>query len=174
MAMLTATHARRATNGALNTPHHDRVGPASGEAGPATPAWRTLQGKVTWASYRRVRPPYHPAQLYRLHTPANPTRRACGCRGTMLAIAWADARSHAPSPVFARRGGRAVVDNSDLNVHFKIKVETRVVCACAARAASRASCGPGTGAVACGSRASADRGGGRCMTGMQGKMEGLF
>ena len=116
----------------------------------------------------------HPAQLYRLHTPATPAPRACGCRGTMLAIAWADARSHAPAPVFARRGGRAVVDNSDLNVHFKIKVETRVVCACAARAASRASCGPGTGAVACGSRASADRGGGRCMTGMQGKMERLF
>ena len=39
----------------------------------------------------------------------------------------------------------------------------------AARAASCASCGPGTGAVACGSRASAVRGGGRCMAGMQEK-----
>ena len=47
-----------------------------------------------------------PAQLYRLHTPANPTRRACGCRGTTLAIAWADARSHAPPPVYTRRGLR--------------------------------------------------------------------
>ena len=64
----------------------------------------------------------HPAQLYRLHTPANPTRRACGCRWTMLAIAWADARSHAPSPVYARRGVRAVVDNLDLDVHFKVKM----------------------------------------------------
>ena len=109
----------------------------------------------------------HPAQLYRLYTPANPTRRACGCRGTMLAIAWADARSRVPAPVFARRGGRAVVDTSDLDVHFKNKSVTRLVCSCAARAASRATCGPGAEAVACGSRCSADRGGCGCWTEMQ-------
>ena len=109
----------------------------------------------------------HPAQLYRLHTPANPTRRACGCRGTMLAIAWADARSRVPAPVFARRGGRAVVDTSDLDVHFKNKSVTRLVCSCAARVVSRATCGSGAEAVACGSHYSAERGGGGCVTEMR-------
>ena len=108
-----------------------------------------------------------PAQLYRLHTPANPTRRACGCRGTMLAIAWADARSHAPPPVYTRRGSRAVIDNSDLDVHFKVKIVTRLVCARAARAALRATCGSGAEAVACGSHCSAERGGCGCLTEMQ-------
>ena len=108
-----------------------------------------------------------PAQLYRLHTPANPTRRACGCRGTMLAIAWADARSHAPSSVYARRGVRAVADTSDLDVHFKVKIVTRLMCARAARAAVRATCVPGAEAVACGSHCSAERGGCGCLTEMQ-------
>ena len=108
-----------------------------------------------------------PAQLYRLHTPANPTRRACGCCGTMLAIAWADARSHAPPPVYTRRGLRAVIDASDLDVQFKVKIVTRLVCARAARAAARATCGPGAEAVACGSHGSADRGGRGCMSEMQ-------
>ena len=107
---------------------------------------------------------FHPARLYRLYTPANPTRRACGCRGTTLAIAWADARSHAPSPVYTRRGLRAAIDVSDLNVQFKVKIVTRIVCARAARAAARAACGPGAEAVACGSHGSSERGGRGCMT----------
>ena len=110
---------------------------------------------------------FHPARLYRLHTPANPTRRACGCRGTMLAIAWADARSYAPPPVYTRRGLRAVIDNSDLDVQLKIKIVTRLVCARAARAGLRATCVLGAEAVACSSYGSADRGGRGCMAEMQ-------
>ena len=86
----------------------------------------------------------------------------------MLAIAWADARSHAPPPVYTRRGLRAVIDNSDLNVQFKVKIVTRLVRARAARAVLRAACVLGAEAVACGSYGSADRGGCGRMTEMQG------
>ena len=81
-----------------------------------------------------------------------------------LAIAWADARSHAPSPVYTRRCLRAAIDVSDLDVQFKVKIVTRLVCARAARAALRATCGSGAEAVACGSHCSAERGGCGCWT----------
>ena len=55
----------------------------------------------------------------------------------------------------------------NLDVQFKVKIVTRLVCARAARAAARATCGPGAEAVACGSHGSADRGGRGCMTEMQ-------
>ena len=89
----------------------------------------------------------------------------------MFAIAWADARSCEPAAVLARRCGRAVVDNSDLDVHFKDKSVTRLACTCAARAVSRATCGPGAEAVACGSHYSAERGGGGCVTEMRDKKD---
>ena len=66
---------------------------------------------------------------------------------------------------------RATNDTTPIVLMGHLHVNARLVCSCASRAVSRATCGPGAEAAACSSHYSAERGRGGCLTEMQDKKD---